>query len=189
MKRERERINESISFNFIVNDFSLKEYELFNTNPNGIEVINYRNLEDDNSNSYQPIQMKKFPTTIYQILLTLFVIVLCSATVMFGFGNGCLLATLLLSFSKLPVVEYSPFCILITFTITAGSFGFGIKSHSNELDSEQMFLNYDFLKIIIPVLLLGLKIGLFLSLLLSNRILSSLIIIVIIYSTSIAIKR
>jgi hypothetical protein len=129
------------------------------------------------------------PNNMYIAFIGITATVFTSASAMFGYASGCLINLYLLLFCSLTVTEFLPFIMLITFLTNAVSLGFGFKTHLEEATSEQMFVNYDLIKIILPVLFLGLKVGMILNLTLSNVILVISSFLIIILTTILVIKR
>lgn len=129
------------------------------------------------------------PSNVYIAIIGVIVIAFSSASAMFGYSSGCLVNLYLILFCSLTVTEFVPFSIMITFLTTAVSLIFGLKTHIEEATTEQMFVNYDLIRLILPVMFLGIKVGMILNLVLSNSVLVFSSIITIGYTTILVAKR
>lgn len=151
------------------------------------------NRENNKSSSASNIRnlFKKleFPHDYYDLFIITSVVVVSSATTMFGYSAGCLLNLSLICFSPLTFNELTPLVFILIFITSLFSYLYGLKNHLDDASMDQMFINYDFIRIIVPILLIGIKLGLLISIVISNHFLVIASLIVALYTTIMAFKR
>ena len=87
----------------------------------------------------------------------IFVIAISATTCLYGFASSLIVYFLLLF--QYPYTEILVFSFISNFLVSLGTYYNGLMNHYKEAENDQLFIFYDLVRIIFPIILVGIKLG------------------------------